>query len=266
MFYVYEWYDTDTNKVFYVGKGTGNRYKVRKHNSLFNEYLAEHSCESRIVRTFELEGDAFDYELAHIFELWDKDEAWCNIYAGGTGGTQSWWTDERRRQYSENNVMKTDAQRKRMSEHNPMKDRDTASKVGTKLQRGIVLGNVRYDNARVAGEANGVHEATIRAWCKAGVSSDGRKCFYADGEPVRKTERRSYEHRLSSMARPVLVDGTYFESTSAAARFLGVRLSNLKVAISRNGKYKGHICRYANQQPSQGKADESTLEGSTTNG
>lgn len=266
MFYVYEWYDTDTNKVFYAGKGTGNRYKVRKHNSLFNKYLAEHSCDSRIVKTFELEEDAFDYELVHIFELWDRGEAWCNIYAGGTGGTQLWWTDERRRQYSEQNVMKDPAQRKRMRERNPMKDHDVASKVSAKLKRGVVLGDVRYDSARTAGEANGVHEATVRAWCKAGMSSDGRKCSYADGEPVRKTERRPYEHRLSSMSRPVLVDDMYFESTAAAARYLGVRLNNLKAAINRNGKYKGHICRYANQQPSQRKATESTLEGSTTNG
>lgn len=26
-FYVYEWYNIDTNEVFYVGKGCGNRYK-----------------------------------------------------------------------------------------------------------------------------------------------------------------------------------------------------------------------------------------------
>ena len=27
-FYVYEWYNIDTNEVFYVGKGCGNRYKT----------------------------------------------------------------------------------------------------------------------------------------------------------------------------------------------------------------------------------------------
>ena len=26
-FYVYEWYVTDTDEVFYFGKGTGDRYK-----------------------------------------------------------------------------------------------------------------------------------------------------------------------------------------------------------------------------------------------
>ena len=36
MFYVYEWFIVETNFVFYVGKGCRNRYKVRKHNKLFN--------------------------------------------------------------------------------------------------------------------------------------------------------------------------------------------------------------------------------------
>lgn len=32
MFYIYEWYNTDTNEVFYVGKGVYNRYKVKRRN------------------------------------------------------------------------------------------------------------------------------------------------------------------------------------------------------------------------------------------
>lgn len=30
MFYIYEWFNVDTNEVFYVGKGVYNRYKVKK--------------------------------------------------------------------------------------------------------------------------------------------------------------------------------------------------------------------------------------------
>ena len=29
MYYVYEWYNVDTGEILYVGKGTGNRYKVK---------------------------------------------------------------------------------------------------------------------------------------------------------------------------------------------------------------------------------------------
>ena len=39
MYYVYEWYVIDTNEIFYVGKGTRNRYKVRKHNKFFDDFI-----------------------------------------------------------------------------------------------------------------------------------------------------------------------------------------------------------------------------------
>ena len=41
-FYVYEWYNTVTNEVFYVGKGTKNRYKnITKRNKYFLDYIKE---------------------------------------------------------------------------------------------------------------------------------------------------------------------------------------------------------------------------------
>lgn len=30
MFYVYEWFIVETGEIFYVGKGTGKRYQVKK--------------------------------------------------------------------------------------------------------------------------------------------------------------------------------------------------------------------------------------------
>ena len=62
MFYVYEWYIVDTNEVFYVGKGTRNRYRVRKHNRYFDDFIRRYECDSRIVKEFESEQDAFEFE------------------------------------------------------------------------------------------------------------------------------------------------------------------------------------------------------------
>lgn len=53
MYYVYEWFIVETGEVIYVGKGTGRRYKVRKHNRLFNEMIRRFECDSRIVKEFE---------------------------------------------------------------------------------------------------------------------------------------------------------------------------------------------------------------------
>ena len=266
MFYVYEWFNTETGKVFYVGKGTGGRYRVRKHNELFNSYLSANDCDSRIVETFDSEEDAFEFERKRVLELWSKGEAFCNIYMGGTGGTQSWWTDERRRQYSERNVMKSDEQRARMRSDNPMLRKEACAKSSRSHMRAVVIDGTEYESAKIAAEALSVHEATIRNWCKAGVSSSGKACAYADWLPGRHRSANKVTNHKPPYTKPVIVDDTVFPTLKAAANSVGATSSNLRAAILKNGRYKGHQCRYANQQPSQGNSSDSTLEGSTTNG
>ena len=73
MFYVYEWYNTNTDEIFYVGKGCGNRYKNHsKRNKLFIEYYNNNSCASRIIAYYENEQDAFNAEKERITELKSK--------------------------------------------------------------------------------------------------------------------------------------------------------------------------------------------------
>lgn len=44
-FYVYKWFNIETNEVFYIGKGCNNRYKdVSKRNKLFLEYYNNNPC------------------------------------------------------------------------------------------------------------------------------------------------------------------------------------------------------------------------------
>ena len=100
MFYVYEWYVKETNEVIYVGKGTNRRYKVTKHNKFFNEFIKRFECESRIIKYFEKEKDAFAYEYDRVKELKQIGQCVCNIYDGGFGGTTSWWNEKRRDEYS----------------------------------------------------------------------------------------------------------------------------------------------------------------------
>ena len=200
MFYVYEWFVKQTGEVFYVGKGCGRRYKVRKHNKFFNDFIKRHDCDSRIIKEFINEKDAFSYEYERIKELKFIGQCVCNIYDGGTGGTQSWWTNERKLEYSKKNIMKSEQQRKRMSENNPMKNPEIAAKTNAKKRK------------------------------------------------------------------PIIVDGIYFESVKKAAEYIGTWDVYLTECLKhKNGLCKEHKCEYANQQPSQGNTDNSTLEGSTTN-
>ena len=51
-YYVYEWYNVETGAVFYVGKGSGGRYKRvtnSSRNIYFLRYYNKHKCDSRIL-------------------------------------------------------------------------------------------------------------------------------------------------------------------------------------------------------------------------
>lgn len=175
MFYVYEWYIKDTQEIIYVGKGCKNRYKVTKHNKFFNEMIKRYKCESRIIKEFKNEKDAFDYEYIRINELKKKGQCICNIYQGGTGGTVNWWTDELRKQYSENNVMKSEKQRERMKNKNPMSNNDIAEKTNGKKRRKVIIGNITYISIKEAKEALGVSYSNLMTWNKKGITPNGEK-------------------------------------------------------------------------------------------
>lgn len=80
-------------------------------------------------------------------------------------------------------------------------------------------------------------------------------------------QARAQGKKKTTCSREILIDGQLFPSVRAGADFLGVKDSSpLCRALKTTHKYKGHICEYANQQPSDTNSDKSSIEGSTTNG
>lgn len=64
IFYIYEWYNIETNEVFYVGKGKNDRYKTFKNrNKFFKNYFKTHKCDVRIIKNNLSEKDAFQEEI-----------------------------------------------------------------------------------------------------------------------------------------------------------------------------------------------------------
>lgn len=177
MFYVYEWFIKETNEIIYVGKGTKNRYKVKKHNQLFNEMIKRFDCDSRIIREFDNEKDAFEYEYQKINELWKINQCVCNIYKGGMGGTIDWWTKEKRDWYSENNCMKSEKQRERMSKNNPMKDENIAKIVGIKHRKPFYIGEKEFQTLQEASDFYKVKIQSVKYWLNKGHNKT-EKCFY----------------------------------------------------------------------------------------
>lgn len=260
MFYVYEWFIVETGEIFYVGKGTGKRYKVRKHNSLFNETIKSFNCNSRIIKYFDSEEDAFEYEYIYIEELKAKGQCSCNIYKGGFGGSTKWWTDELREKYSKNNVMKTQVQKNRMLTNNPMSNAIIVEKVNSKKRCPVIIDDIEYPSIKNAAQYFNVSTSTIREWCIKGLSSNGLICRFQNIEHINMHNIKSY--RLI----PVIVNGKHFPSLRQAALYNNVNYNYLKKILDKKTTSNEFICEYDNQQPSQGNTDNSTLKGSETNG
>lgn len=269
MFYVYEWFIKKTNEVFYVGKGCKNRYKVKKHNKLFNYILENNDCDSRIVRFFDDEKQAFDYEYQRINELWEIGQCKANIYKGGMGGTINWWTSEKRKEYSINNVMKNECQRKRMSINNPMKNKETVKKVITKISRKVVINEVVFDSVLdVCKEYNVCYE-TVKNWCKKGINHLNQLCRYSDEKQVIFKGKR---YNIGG-CKPVLYKGKIYESCLDIAEELNINKYQVYRWVKKGFDKQGFSCIYinknnceqVNQQPSHKNSDKSNVEGSTTN-
>lgn len=103
-YYVYVWYIKDTNEVFYIGKGTGNRYKVRKReNEYFMKMLNSHECESKIIIDNLDEETAFRCEELAIAIYRLTDCRLTNVTDGGEnppktyGKRPEWWIENQRK-------------------------------------------------------------------------------------------------------------------------------------------------------------------------
>ncbi|MGL4452254.1 MAG: NUMOD3 domain-containing DNA-binding protein [Sarcina sp.] len=107
-YYVYEWYDVKTNKVFYVGKGHGDRYKVLNRRSIkFKEYYTSHECDVRIIKNGMSEEDALDLELKTICKYREEsDSILVNKTNGGDGFLSKNMTDELKQHLREINTGK----------------------------------------------------------------------------------------------------------------------------------------------------------------
>ena len=86
-FYVYEWFIVDTNHVFHVGKGQGNRYlELKGRNKYFLRVAEKYNVASRLYKDNLTEDEAWAIEKSHIEELQLIGQCETNIHEGGCGG------------------------------------------------------------------------------------------------------------------------------------------------------------------------------------
>jgi hypothetical protein len=89
LYYVYIWYITETNEVFYVGKGKGKRYKqISGRNKFFIDMYTSHNCSVKKIYENLTEPEAFQKEQETI--KWYKENTnfrLTNQTDGGEGST-----------------------------------------------------------------------------------------------------------------------------------------------------------------------------------
>lgn len=104
-YYVYAWYYINTGEIFYIGKGTGNRWKdvVCHRNDYFKSIIKKEGENVTVKKLYEnlYEKDAWDLERKLIHEYWDKCECKANFHEGECGGNHGNYNENMRKKLSE---------------------------------------------------------------------------------------------------------------------------------------------------------------------
>ena len=236
-------------KYFTLEKVVKKRYKdISNRNKLFLNYISQHNTNSRIVKYFDTEEEAFSYEKELTDSYRALGQCQCCLIDGGYGGYSQVWTDEFKEYWSKNNPMKSETQRQRMKEHNPMRNPEVAMRNGAKHKRKVIINDIEYAGVKDAAQAFGVNVSTMSNWSKQGGNRRGDICRYAD-------EEQKFFDTKWSFSKSIYIDDQIFNSITEGAKAFGLCSSSLgkKLRMS-NGQeiiYHEHKCGYVNQQPSQ---------------
>lgn len=83
-YYVYRWYNLDTNETFYIGKGTKNRLNVLYGRSkAFMEYYQNHRCKNEKIKDNMTENEAYALEKELIQKYKKESKILTNLDEGG---------------------------------------------------------------------------------------------------------------------------------------------------------------------------------------
>lgn len=101
-FYVYAWFIKETNEIFYIGKGRGNRYKTtHNRNKFFKDIYNTHDCDVTILLEGLFEKEAFYYERVAISYIRNNtNNRLTNQTEGGEGASGYVPSEETKRKMS----------------------------------------------------------------------------------------------------------------------------------------------------------------------
>ena len=240
MFYIYEWFNVDTNEVFYVGKGVYNRYKVKKRNKKFNEYLENNNCDVRIIERYENELMCFKREEELIEEYKNKGQCQCNLIFGGNGGVKNYWTKELKEKMSKENPMKSKEQRKRMSINNPMKNPEIAKKVGLTQRKRYSINNKTFIGLTEIAEYYNITYSLAHYWAKRGATNLGEK--------IEIIENKKPIYDVKKDKCYILFRNKKFNSIRELSEKENIPYKTIENWLKKGFSSKGEYIRYSNDE------------------
>lgn len=113
--YVYEYVRLDTNEPFYIGKGTGNRWKqLTKDRNKYFKNIVNHRDVAVVILHDNLDEDtALQYECWHIWQLRDVQGYWlANQTDGGEGIAGYKHTEETKQKIARKNKISMKGKKK----------------------------------------------------------------------------------------------------------------------------------------------------------
>ena len=101
MHYTYLHLTKDTNKIFYIGKGSGNRaFSDNRRNKYWKNIVAKHGFNADILAYWDSEQDALEHEKVLIACFKDMGYKLANLTDGGQGSSGLKQLDETKQKRS----------------------------------------------------------------------------------------------------------------------------------------------------------------------
>lgn len=241
IYYVYEWYNVETDYIFYVGKGCRNRMTDRSgRNDYFMRYYNKHNCNCRKIKENLTEKQALDYEHRRILELRKTNQCCCNLDDGGINGGRNF--GEKNGFYGKHHSPELMARilehkkGKQSGEKNPMygispKDRMSKRKYKQWLKKHSEINK---------GNKNPQYGISVkeRMKTKEGYEEFCKKCSRGFGKDNPNSKKVvMYNDKVKLNFNSFIECAYYIEENNLSKGKISTIQANISMAISKNKKY-----------------------------
>lgn len=265
IYYIYIWKIKETGEIFYVGKGSGNRYKSMKdRNEYFKNIIKKHECEVEIIHKNLEENEAYDLEKKIGLELKEKGLAKaCYVL----GKTEKFISNETKKKISKKVKSNPNRYWQGKSFSDEHKEKLRLSKLGTKQSEETkkkrsqsLIGHFVSDETRKKisdsrlGEKNPIYgrKQSIETIEKRSKKLTGHKVTEETKNKISKANGK----KVKQLDKHTLEIINIFDSASEAGRVLNINSSKISSVCTgkrkTTGGFKFEYIQHDNTEVTQG--------------